>query len=131
MLPKEYKRSGATINRYMATFSHLFSFAVKERRLLDRDPVYEISRKKEPRARTRFLSDQERAALLNACLKSVRRRCMRSAGHHASASKRGSTSPTTGFCTTVRGCASDGGRTKEARWGMIPAAKPENVECSP
>ncbi len=68
--PKEYKRSGATVNRYIATLSHLFSFAVKERRLLDRNPVSDISRKKEPRGRTRFLSDEERAALLDACTKS-------------------------------------------------------------
>jgi hypothetical protein len=26
--PKDYKRSGATVNRYVATLSHLFSFAV-------------------------------------------------------------------------------------------------------
>ena len=35
--PKEYRRRGATINRCMATLSHLFSFAVKERRLIDRN----------------------------------------------------------------------------------------------
>ncbi|HYX74634.1 MAG TPA: site-specific integrase [Steroidobacteraceae bacterium] len=70
VLPKEHKRSGATVNRYIATLSHLFSFAVKERRLIDRNPVSDISRKKEPRGRTRFLSDDERAALLDACTKS-------------------------------------------------------------
>lgn len=68
--PKEYKRSGATVNRYLATLSHLFSFAVKERRLLDRNPVSDISRKKEPRGRTRFLSDEERRALLATCANS-------------------------------------------------------------
>jgi integrase len=68
--PKEYKRTGATTNRYIATLSHLCSFAVKERRLLDRNPVSDISRKKEPRGRTRFLSDDERTALLAACAKS-------------------------------------------------------------
>jgi integrase len=68
--PKEYRRSGATVNRYIATLSHLFSFAVKERRLIDRNPVGDIRRKKEPRGRTRFLSDEERAALLAACAKS-------------------------------------------------------------
>jgi integrase len=68
--PKEYRRSGSTVNRSMATLSHLFSFAVKERRLIDRNPVGDIRRKKEPRGRTRFLSDEERAALLNACAKS-------------------------------------------------------------
>jgi hypothetical protein len=37
--PKEYKRSGATVNRFLATLSHTFSFAVKERRLMERNPV--------------------------------------------------------------------------------------------
>lgn len=68
--PKAYKRSGATVNRYMATLSHALSFAVKERRLLDRNPVSDISRKTESRGRTRFLSDDERGALLDACAKS-------------------------------------------------------------
>ena len=31
--PKDYARSGATVNRYMAMLSHLFSFAKKERGL--------------------------------------------------------------------------------------------------
>ncbi len=65
--PKEFARSGATVNRYIATLSHALSFAVKERRLLDRNPASDIARKKEPRGRTRFLSDAEREALLVAC----------------------------------------------------------------
>ncbi|HTW39039.1 MAG TPA: site-specific integrase [Steroidobacteraceae bacterium] len=68
--PTQYKRSGATVNRFIATLSHTFSFAVKERRLMERNPVSDISRKKEPRGRTRFLSDDERTALLDACAKS-------------------------------------------------------------
>jgi integrase len=68
--PKQYKRSGSTVNRYLATLSHALSFAVKERRLIDRNPVSDITRKKEPRGRTRFLSDDERTALLEACEKS-------------------------------------------------------------
>jgi integrase len=68
--PKEYKRTGATTNRYIATLSHACSFAVRERRLLDRNPVSDISRKKEPRGRIRFLSDSERTKLLAACAKS-------------------------------------------------------------
>ena len=68
--PKEHKRSGGTVNRYIACLSHALSFAVKERRLLDRNPVSDISRKKESRGRTRFLTDEERAALLDACAKS-------------------------------------------------------------
>jgi len=68
--PKEYKRTGATVNRYIAALSHTMTFAVKERRLIDRNPVGDISRKKESRGRTRFLSDDERTALLDACAKS-------------------------------------------------------------
>jgi integrase len=68
--PKEYPRTGATVNRYIATLSHALSFAVKERRLLDRNPVSDIARKKESRGRTRFLTDAERAALVAACGKS-------------------------------------------------------------
>jgi integrase len=68
---KEYKRSGATVNRYVACLSAALSFAVKERQLIDRNPVSNISRKKEPRGRTRFLSDEERSALLDACEKST------------------------------------------------------------
>jgi integrase len=69
--PKRYRRSGATVNRYIAALSHALSFGVKDRRLLDRNPVSDIRRKKEPRGRTRFLSDEERAELLKACAKSV------------------------------------------------------------
>jgi integrase len=68
--PKEYARTGATVNRYLATLSHLFSVAVKEWRLLDRNLVGDISKKKETRGRIRFLSDAERDALLAACAKS-------------------------------------------------------------
>jgi integrase len=69
-LPKAYRRTGATVNRFMATLSHILSFAAKERRLIDRNPVGDLSRKKESRGRTRFLSDDERTALLDACAKS-------------------------------------------------------------
>jgi len=68
--PKQFKRTPATINRYVAALSHAMTFAVKERRLIDRNPVGDIRREKEPRGRTRFLSDAERTALLDACEKS-------------------------------------------------------------
>ena len=60
-------RSGATVNRYLATLSHMFTTAVREWRLIERNPVRDITRKKESRGRTRFLSDPEREALLKAC----------------------------------------------------------------
>lgn len=31
--PKEYRRTGATLNRYIACLSHALSFAVRERRI--------------------------------------------------------------------------------------------------
>jgi integrase len=67
--PKEFKRSNATVNRYLAALSDAMSYAVKEHspRLIDRNPVSDIKRKKEPRGRTRFLTDAERSALLDAC----------------------------------------------------------------
>jgi integrase len=65
--PTEYTRSGATVNRYLATLSHLYTMAVKEWRLVATNPVRDITKKKEARGRIRFLSDAEREALLTAC----------------------------------------------------------------
>jgi len=47
-VPTAYKRSGATVNRYLATLSHMFTTAMREWRLLDRNPVAEIGKKKKP-----------------------------------------------------------------------------------
>jgi integrase len=69
--PKERKRSGATVNRYLAALSHLFTIAIRDWRLLDKNPVRDISKKKESRGRTRFLTDEERAELLKACAASA------------------------------------------------------------
>ena len=66
-LPRQYRRAAGTINRCLGSLSHALSFAVKERRLLERNPVVDIRKRKEPRGRTRFLSDAEREALLRAC----------------------------------------------------------------
>jgi integrase len=70
--PAEYKRSAATVNRYVAALSAVMTYAVKEHSppLLVTNPVAGITRKSEPDGRTRFLSDDERTALLDACAKS-------------------------------------------------------------
>jgi integrase len=68
--PNEYARSGSTVNRYLATLSHMFTMAVKEWRLVPTNPVRDITKKKEARGRVRFLSDVERDTLLDACAKS-------------------------------------------------------------
>jgi len=70
IVPKEYKRSGATVNRYLATLSHMFTVVKREWRLIDRNPVNDISKKKESRGRIRFLTDEERETLLIASTKS-------------------------------------------------------------
>ena len=71
MVPPTYKRSGATVNRYLATLSHILATAVMQWRLIDKNPVGDVSKKKEARGRIRFLRDDERDALLAACARSV------------------------------------------------------------
>lgn len=65
------QRSPATVNRYLAALSHAFTVAVNEWGWLDDTPMRKVSKAKEPRGRTRYLSDDERAALLDACKQST------------------------------------------------------------
>lgn len=62
------KRSGATANRYIAALSSCLSYGVKLE-WIDRNPCERINKPKESDARVRFLSDEERPVLLNACRK--------------------------------------------------------------
>ncbi len=64
------QRSPATVNRYLANLSHVFTIAVKEWRWLDHSPTRNVSRREESHGRTRFLSDDERPRLLAACKES-------------------------------------------------------------
>ena len=61
------KRSGATVNRYLAALSSCLSHAVQELQWLEKNPVIQISKPKENAGRVRYLSDDERTALLKAC----------------------------------------------------------------
>lgn len=63
----EAGRSPATVNRYLAALSHLFTVAVKEWEWLPDSPMRQVSKLKEPRGRVRFLDDDERGRLLEAC----------------------------------------------------------------
>lgn len=63
-------RTNATVNRYLAILSHLFTLSVKEWGWSHENPVLKVTRLREPRARIRFLSDGEREALLVACRES-------------------------------------------------------------
>lgn len=63
--------SSSTVNRYMAALSHAISVAVKEWGWLDDSPMTKIAKFKEPRGRVRYLSDEERDRLLQACRESA------------------------------------------------------------
>lgn len=63
-------RSPATVNRYLAALSHLFTIALKEWGWVEENPFQKINKMKEPRGRVRFLSDEERERLLDVCQKS-------------------------------------------------------------
>ncbi len=63
-------RTNATVNRYLAILSHLFTVSVKEWRWSHENPVLNVTRLKEPRGRVRFLSDDERVRLLEVCKQS-------------------------------------------------------------
>lgn len=62
--------SGSTANRYLAVLSHAFTVACKEWGWIETNPVFLVTKPKEPRGRVRFLSDDERARLLAACRES-------------------------------------------------------------
>jgi integrase len=63
-------RSPATVVRYLAALSHALSIAVKEWGWLEDSPMRKVTKPKESRGRVRFLNDEERAALLQACRES-------------------------------------------------------------
>ncbi|MBP8282686.1 MAG: tyrosine-type recombinase/integrase [Chromatiaceae bacterium] len=61
------RHSPATVNRYLAALSHVFTYAVKEIGWMDDNPLTKVSKEKEPRGRCRYLSEEERDRLLAAC----------------------------------------------------------------
>jgi len=63
------KRGPATVVRYLAALSTVYTKAVKEWKWLARDqnPMPDVKKPKEPKGRVRFLSDEERTALLESC----------------------------------------------------------------
>jgi integrase len=59
--------SNSTANRYATSLSHVFTVAMNEWEWVESNPVSRLKKLKEPRGRVRFLSDEERQALLEAC----------------------------------------------------------------
>lgn len=62
--PREFKRTDATVNRYLAVLSHVFTVARKEWHWMTHNPMDGVSKLREGRGRVRYLSTEERAALL-------------------------------------------------------------------
>ncbi len=67
MTPRKKLRTPATVNRYLAALSHVFTVAIKEWGWMNENPLQKVTKLREPRGRVRFLSDEEREKLLKAC----------------------------------------------------------------
>lgn len=61
---RQFKRSPATVNRYLANLSHVFTVARKEWHWMSHNPFDSVSKLGEGSGRVRFLSEEERAWLL-------------------------------------------------------------------
>ena len=64
------KIGATTANRYVQALGHVFTIAMNEWEWVDVNPIRKISKYKESRGRVRFLSDEERNKLLQACKES-------------------------------------------------------------
>lgn len=74
--PKTYTRSNSTVNRYLASLSHVFTIARKEWHWIAHNPFDGVSLLRECKGRTRYLSDDERARLLKATAKNPTLHCL-------------------------------------------------------
>jgi integrase len=61
------KRKGSTVNRFLASLSACLGYGVKTLQWIERNPCERITKPAESKGRVRFLSDDERTALLAAC----------------------------------------------------------------
>jgi integrase len=59
-----FKRSGATVNRYLAALSHVLSIARRDWQWIQSNPFEGVSKLKEGQGRVRFLNEDERTTLL-------------------------------------------------------------------
>lgn len=66
----ERELAPATVVRYMAALSHAFTIAINDWGWLDDSPMRKVRKPALPRGRVRFLSDEERRRLLDACRES-------------------------------------------------------------
>jgi integrase len=61
------RRSPATVNRYIAALSHAYTHAIRELEWTTDNPVRRLAKPSEPAGRVRYLDDDERARLFDAC----------------------------------------------------------------
>jgi integrase len=61
------KRTGPTVNRYLATLSACLSYGVKSLGWIERNPIERVPKSKENPGRVRFLSEEELPRLLDTC----------------------------------------------------------------
>lgn len=59
--------SPARVNRYISALSHCMNMAVNELEWMQENPLRKISKLREPRGRIRYLTEEERERLLEAC----------------------------------------------------------------
>ncbi|MGD9638714.1 MAG: tyrosine-type recombinase/integrase [Alphaproteobacteria bacterium] len=64
------KRSNTTVNKYATALNTALNIAVNELQWLENNPMNKIKKLKEPRGRVRYLSEEEKNSLLNACKES-------------------------------------------------------------
>src|SRR5690606_19401930 len=74
--PKTYTRSNSTINRYLASLSHVFTVARKEWHWIAHNPFDGVSTLRENKGRTRYLTDEERTRLLKETVKDPTLHCL-------------------------------------------------------
>lgn len=67
VLKSKKQRSPSTALKYLVLLSHVFTLAVKEWGWVESNPVSKVTKPKEPRGRVRYLDEDERKALLDAC----------------------------------------------------------------
>jgi integrase len=61
---RQFRRSPATVNRYLIALSHVFTVARKEWHWVSHNPFDGVGKLKESRGRIRYLSEEERERLL-------------------------------------------------------------------
>lgn len=64
------KRSPSTVIRYLSALSHVFTIAINDWGWMDDNPMRKVTKPKSPQGRVRFLDDEERQQLLDACKQS-------------------------------------------------------------